>query len=128
VQYEFLIKKAKPFLSLPSGHSKHFSFLVKRRNIVGFGYNKSFVTHPLARRYGYRFSAVHSELDCILSFNGPPRELSRYTMINIRFMADGSLGLSKPCPICQSLLKSFGITDVLYSTKDGFRELQDATL
>lgn len=123
INYNFLVPKARNFLSLPTGHSKHFSFLLKRRNIVGFGYNKSFTTHPVAKRYGYRFAAIHSELDCILSFNGPPRELAYYTLVNLRFLANGKLGLAKPCKICQQLLSNFGIKNIIYSNMYGDFEL-----
>ena len=123
MKYDFLINKAKPFLELPTGHSRHFSFLLRRRNIVGFGYNKSFTTHPIAKQYGYRFAAIHAELDCILSFNGPPRELKNYTLVNLRFLANGKLAMAKPCQICQSLLNNFGITDIVYSNQNGEFEL-----
>lgn len=127
MDYNFLIRRARHFLSLPIGRNKHFSFLMKRRNIVGFGYNKSYTTHPIANKYGYRFASIHSELDCILSFNGPPRDLAQYTLVNIRFLKNGSVGLSKPCPICQLLLSNFGITHILYTNKSGlFVELNSS--
>ena len=124
MRYSGLVRHASKFIHLPDGHTKHFSFLVKRRNIVGFGYNKTWTTHPIAMQYGYRFDSLHSELDCILSFNGAIRELYKYTLVNIRFMADGTLGMSKPCRICQRLLKNYGIRDVFYTDENGeFKKL-----
>lgn len=125
MNYKFLIPKALALIDLPTGRSKHFSFLLKRRKIVGFGYNRSYDTHPIAYKYGYLFSGIHSELDCILSFNHAPRELHRCTMVNLRFLADGTLSMSKPCKKCQELLRNFNIDKIVYTNRLG--EFVDAT-
>lgn len=106
-------------LDLPDTKYKHFSFLTQRNKVVSIGYNLSFHTHPLAKKYGYRFSNIHSELDAIKKFPFSPSLLPKYTMVNIRIMGSSRLGLSKPCRKCQRLLKDFGITNIWYSTHNG---------
>jgi len=107
-------------------NSQHISFLVKNKKcnqIICFGINNKRKTDPLANKYGYRFSCVHSEVACIKLFPYPPSKLSQHIMINIRIMADGSIGMSKPCKICQKLLKDFGIQKVYYTNRSGKFEL-----
>lgn len=119
MNYQFLIPKAKSLLDLPSGRSKHFSFLLRKKKIVGFGYNRSYDTHPIAHKYGYRFDCIHSELDCILSFNHPVRELHKCVLVNLRFLRNGTLAMSKPCQCCQKMIVGFGIKSVIYTNNAG---------
>lgn len=113
--FDRLITISKKLIQLPDARHKHFSFIVKRNKILSVGYNLSFTTHPLSHKYGYRFSNIHSEMKAILDFPYPPTYLRDCTLINIRIMADGSVGLSKPCSKCQKLLKDFSITNIYYS-------------
>jgi deoxycytidylate deaminase len=99
------------------GHSKHFSFLVERNKIISMGWNRSFDTHPLAKRFGHRFNCVHSELDCILNFPYPFPHLSYYTLINIRLVGT-EFRMAKPCLKCEKMLDFFGISDIIYSTNN----------
>ena len=123
-RFDRLIGIAYSMLDLPDTKYKHFSFLIKRNKIVSVGYNLSFKTDPLAKKYNYRFNNIHSELKAILNYPFPPATLSKYTMVNIRIMGNGSIGLSKPCKKCQQLLRDFGISRVWYSTfTEGFKKL-----
>lgn len=124
MRYDYLTRKARQLLDLPNGRVKHFSFLLQKKKIVGFGYNQSFTSHPIAKKYGYRFEGIHSELHCLLSFCRPLREVGDYVMVNVRFMADGSLGIAKPCNRCQKLLRDLGLLEVVYSTENGYLSLK----
>jgi deoxycytidylate deaminase len=111
-------------LDLPDTKYKHFSFLIRRNKIVSVGYNLSFHTHPIAKKYKYRFSNIHSELAAIKNFPYSPSLLYKYTMVNVRIMGNGCIGLSKPCDKCQQLLLDFDIRKVLYSIHGGdFKKL-----
>lgn len=114
-----LFETANNLIHLPDARSKHFSFIVERNCILSVGWNKSFKTHPLAKRYGHRFSSIHSELDAIKNFPYAPASLIYYKFVNLRIMGDGSVGLSKPCVHCQELLAKFGIEQIYYSDHDG---------
>lgn len=108
-------------LHLPSGRSKHFSFILDGYRVLSEGWNQTFKTHPLAAKFGHRFSAIHAELDAIRKFPMENSYLKFCTMVNVRIMADGTIGLSKPCVHCQKLLDAFGLHDIYYSTPEGFK-------
>lgn len=118
-RFKKLIGISKRLIDLPDARHKHFSFLMLRNKIISFGYNLSFTTHPISHKYNYRFSSLHSELKCILEFPYPNRMLKNYTLVNVRIMANGDIGYSKPCKHCQKLLKDFGIHKIYYSRFDG---------
>jgi len=98
---------------------RHISFIILKNKIVSIGYSHSKKTDPLAKQYGHRFNSVHSEISAIKKFPFRIKKLSKCTMVNIRIMADGTIGMSKPCIHCQKLLKDFEIGEVYYTTKDG---------
>lgn len=69
-------------------------------------------------RYGFKYPAKHSEIDCINNFPYPPGELSKYTMWNTRIDRNGLIKLAKPCKNCQIVLNQFNI-DVVYTNHEG---------
>lgn len=114
------VKISRKLIDLPDRRSnKHFSFLILKNRIISVGYNLSFTTHPIAHKYGYRFDTIHSELKCIRNFPLSPSYLEKCTLINIRIMNDGSLGISKPCSKCHQLLRDFNISSVYFTDRNG---------
>lgn len=106
-------------LDLPNCHQRHFSFIVKRSTIVSFGWNKSYKTHPLAAKWGHRFSDIHSELSAIANFPYHISELNNYDFINVRVRRDNGLyGYSAPCLHCTKMLIAFGITSITYVNRN----------
>ena len=97
---------------------KHVSIIVRKNEVVAVGTN-NFRTHPLAKKYGYRFDEVHSELDALLRYKGPKDNLK---LFNFRFNRFGDMRMSKPCcnclPWCEALFD-----DVWYSTNEGIIHL-----
>lgn len=114
-KYQKLIKLARQLLNGVPSRQKHFSFLIIRNKVVSFGFNYSFKTHPLAKKYGHRFSSTHSELKALADFPFRTSKLSDCKLINIRIMANGSLGMSKPCNHCQVMLRDYGIKVIVYT-------------
>ncbi len=100
---------------------KHVTFILYQNKIVSSGYAQAFKTDPIAKRYGYRFESIHSELHAIKRFPYRPSKLVDCQFVNIRFMANGSIGMAKPCLICQKLLVAFGVKkkNIHYTNKDG---------
>ena len=82
-------------LSIPRP-KKPVSIIVRKNEVVSVGTN-IFRTHPLAKKLGYRFDEVHSELDALLRYKGPKDNLK---LINYRFNRFGSMRMSKPCCYC----------------------------
>jgi hypothetical protein len=119
-RFDKLIKISNRLIDLPDSRSnKHFSYLLIRNKIISMGYNLSFTSHPIAHKYGYRFDAQHSELKCLLNAPYPPSIFNRCTLINIRIMSNGLIGISKPCPKCQQLLRDFNINRIYFTNREG---------
>ena len=119
MKFQKLVNLSYKMLDLPDSRSKHFSFILIRNKILSSGFNLGFKTNPLSKKYGYRFNSIHSELKAIKNFPYPPSFLSKCKIVNVRIMANGELGMSKPCKKCQKLLSDFDISDVWYSNRNG---------
>ncbi len=98
---------------------KHVSLIVRKNEIVSVGTNH-FRTHPLAKKYGYRFDEVHSELDALLRYKGPKDNL---VLVNYRFNRFGDMRMSKPCCMCLPWCSAV-FDEMWYSTNDGMVNLQ----
>jgi len=106
-------------LSIPRP-KKHVSIIIRKNEIVAIGTN-NFRTHPQAKRYGYFFDEVHSELDAILRYKGTKDNLK---LLNYRFNRFGDMRMSRPCckclPWCIALFD-----DIWYSTNDGIKNYRE---
>tara|TARA_R100000152_G_C6623277_1_gene73277 strand:- start:108 stop:506 length:399 start_codon:yes stop_codon:yes gene_type:complete len=108
---------------------KHVSFVVKKNKIISIGVNRANKTHPLARKYGARFSTIHSELDAIIRAYRE-KDFDRCTLVNVRL---SSVSMSrnipvtrkaKPCPSCMKLILGCeNIKEVYYTTNKGWEKL-----
>ena len=119
MKFHKLVKLSHKMLDLPDVQNRHFSFILMKNNILSMGHNTGYKTHPLAKRYGHRFNAIHSELAAVKNFPYPPSLLGKCKIVNIRIMANGNLGMSKPCKHCSKLLQDFDLTNVWYTNKQG---------
>tara|TARA_B100001094_G_scaffold117354_1_gene113201 strand:+ start:652 stop:1020 length:369 start_codon:yes stop_codon:yes gene_type:complete len=98
---------------------KHTSIILRKNEIVSVGTNLN-RTHPMAKKYGYLFDEVHSELDALLRYRGPKDNL---TLINYRFNRFGNMRMSKPCRKCTPWC--VGVFDkIWYTTNEGMNELK----
>tara|TARA_X000001388_G_C2169873_1_gene99375 strand:- start:172 stop:537 length:366 start_codon:yes stop_codon:yes gene_type:complete len=100
-------------LSIPRP-KKHVSIIVRKNEIVAVGTN-NFRTHPQAKKLGYRFEEVHSELDALLRYKGPKDSLK---LFNFRFNRFGDMRKSKPCCLCLPWCQGI-FDDIWYTTNDG---------
>lgn len=112
-------KLAMASFDLPNSSKKHFSFIIERNKIVSFGWNDGWKSHPLAAKYGHRFSGIHSELAAIRNFPYPPGYIKNFTLLNIRIRNDKTCGMSRPCLACFNLLAHFGLYNIFYSNEKG---------
>lgn len=100
-------------------HFKHGAVLVKGGSVINASCNKDKFS-----RFGNRFrntkvcghATHHAELGCIL---GLDKNLTQgTTMYVVRMNRAGDLRLSKPCPMCEDILKFCGVKKVVYTTGD----------
>jgi len=118
-----LIKISRDNLHLPNSRTKHFTFIVTGQKVICMGYNNSWKTSPLAKRFGHRFHTIHSELSAIKKFPYPIEQLHKYDVVNVRLTKTGMLALSKPCIFCCDMLDFFNVKNIWYSYQEGFIEL-----
>jgi deoxycytidylate deaminase len=89
--------------------------VVKGGRVIAVGINKlksGIVKHP-----SYGSKAIHAELDAILTID--PEKLKGATVYVGGITKTGGLLKSAPCPICQSLLREYGIRCVVFHEKTG---------
>jgi tRNA(Arg) A34 adenosine deaminase TadA len=97
--------------------NKHFSFIVRKHNVLSIGWNMARKTHTMAYRHGYPFPFIHSELAAIKNFQATPSELSRCILVNTRIIK-GRIALAKPCKHCRNLLDIFEFKKIFYTTDE----------
>ena len=97
--------------------SRHGAVLVRGGSILNFSKNSTRFT-----RFGQRFIPYdqtwrrphHAEIGCIL---GMPRSVTKGATIYVaRVSKRGETKNSKPCSICQAVLRHVGIKKVIYTT------------
>lgn len=121
--FKKLIKHAIENIHRPVGRNKHFSFILRRNQVMSIGYNDDQTTHPLGHKFGYWNCSIHSELHAILQFEPNWNELRRCVLVNIR-LGKGGPKMSRPCSSCQRLLKKFQFKEIWYSDQNGnFRRM-----
>mgnify|MGYP001959706850 FL=1 len=94
---------------------RHGALLLRGSNIIGLSTNKN--RHS---RFGNRFrdrdcghATQHAELGCILGIDR--RKTKGSVMYVCRIGKKGDFRLSKPCSMCQSVLRYVGVKKVYYS-------------
>jgi deoxycytidylate deaminase len=124
MKFDRLIIKAQELLPYIDSRSrcKHISFLLEGNKIISAGFNQGFKTHPIGKLNQHRFDNTHAELAAIIKTRWRIDKLGKLTLVNLRFLKDGNLSMSKPCIPCQKMLFSFGITDIWYSNTAGEME------
>lgn len=102
--------------SLVDRPNKHVSMIFLKDQLVAIGINSKYKTHPLARKYGYLFDNMHSELAAWLQVRH--MEHQKMTLVNWHFNNRGQMKLAKPCDKClQWVLTAFH--EIWYTTPSG---------
>lgn len=114
-----LVDLAFELIHLPKATNKHFSFILRRNNIVSIGVNYSAKTHPLAIANNFRYGAIHSELNAIKKCPIHPSDLYRCKLVNVRVNSRGLVCQSKPCQLCENMLRQFEFREIWYTSKEG---------
>jgi len=118
----------------PTFKARIAAAMVYKNEIIAMGINST-KTHPMQRKFAIpKYSSpnteriyLHAEIDCIVRSIRKVDDdtLRRSTMYVYRSKIDmdskKTVGaMSKPCPGCESCIRSFGISRVCYSTEDGY--------
>ena len=101
----------------------------KRGRAIATGTNDYFRIHPLmkfhAELVGESSEKIwkHSELEALLQ----SKSKDVHSILVQRFDSEGRPKIAKPCKTCQSIIKSFGVKIVRYTTEEGIAEYANST-
>lgn len=122
--FQMLTRLAMKSPGVSNGRVRMAAGIVYRRHLVATGVNQM-KTHPMMMGEGYREDQLymHAEVDAIRNALKllTAEELSKSTLAIVRVKRPhiGAKtwihGLAKPCPGCQTIIESFGITDVVWT-------------
>lgn len=108
-------RKAKE-VAMNNGEIFHIAaILIRNKHIVRIGTNSS-KTHPKFRRLyrnGGEGAHLHAEMD-VLRFARPGD-----CLLVLRFSANGTLTMAKPCEHCQKFIRQLDLGKVKYTDWDG---------
>jgi tRNA(Arg) A34 adenosine deaminase TadA len=93
---------------------KHGAVLVKGGSIISVSHNVS-IPSKFADRYKIHggIATRHAEINCVLGLD--KKVTSGAVLFVVRVSRGGNLRLSKPCPMCRSVLEYVGVKKVYYS-------------
>ncbi len=105
-------------ISIRSSHKQHFigACIVKKNRIISLGYNQ-LKTHPKSPS---KFKSLHAETHALLGI--PLEQLRGASIYVFRKTRNNTLGNSKPCRDCESLLRAVGIKNVFYCLPSGYAQ------
>ena len=101
---------------------RHLSALIKGGKVVRYSHCK---LSGVPNCCNTRGRSCHSEMEVIKPFVLKNKDMSKYTIWNIRWTRKGEIVNSCPCYHCQQTLLKIGLTDVVYSCDDGTFEKVD---
>lgn len=114
-----MIRKAILEASLSTFNTQKMGAIItKGGRILSSGHNKRRGYTKYYTRGAWKDS-LHAERDAIIKLlsKGRADQLVGSTIYVTRLMADGSLGMSKPCALCEELIRKVGIKKVVYTSR-----------
>lgn len=109
----------------PYKHTKTVSFLIYKGRVVSFGINSD-KTSPLQNKYRlctdlkYIENFVdkeHSEVNCLRK-SDESINFSKCEIVIISKKKDGEFRLARPCDVCMTAIKDFGISKIYYTNRN----------
>lgn len=109
----------------PYKHTKTVSFLIYKGKVVSFGINSD-KTSPLQNKYRlctdlkYIENFVdkeHSEVNCLRK-SDESINFSKCEIVIISKKKDGEFRLARPCDVCMTAIKDFGISKIYYTNRN----------
>jgi len=92
----------------------HYSFIIQREKVVGFGMNRR--SSPLTLLGYPDYSKMHSEIDAYFKVKGLLEKNKPFEVVNIRLTKTNRIVMSQPCPCCSSFLYKSGCDSVWFTT------------
>lgn len=90
------------------------AILIKKNKIVGIGYNQ-IKTHPKSPD---NWNMIHAEFHCLLGVDVSDVEGSTM-FVYMEKKNSKKVGVAKPCPTCENMLRLGGVKKVLYTVYGG---------
>lgn len=109
----------------PFRNTKTVSFLVYKNKIVSIGVNTD-KTSPMQKLYRMKtdlkdiknfIDKEHSEINCLRKIDSDIN-FSKAEMVVISIRCDGKFRLARPCDVCMSAIKDFGIHKIYYTNRE----------
>lgn len=93
----------------------------KQGRLLSSGRNWHHKTHPMIKKVSL-VKSMHAELDAVLGlrhYDLRGTEIFVYRENNV-----GEPRMAKPCPMCMTILKSFGVKRAWYTTENGVESIK----
>jgi deoxycytidylate deaminase len=119
-------KAARAVSELSDYKQKVGCVVVMGHRIISSGHNSKTKSHAVQakldkQRFGCECTGlVHAEVDALLPLLKRKDDFSRASVYVYREKKDGSLGLSRPCGSCMSLIKELGIKNIYFTNEGGY--------
>lgn len=95
--------------------------LLKKRSLK-WGHNRDLKSHPYLKKFGFHYNqSIHAEMAAIFKVKNK-ENLKGATIVVYRENKKGELAMSRPCEICQRLLREHGFKKMIYTTENGIVE------
>jgi tRNA(Arg) A34 adenosine deaminase TadA len=131
MKIEDLSKRKRRFVELAArsaeqscyGSLRHGAVLIKGGSVLNVANNKENYCSfgDRFRERGSGRATLHAELACVLNLDR--RITHGGTMYVVRVGKDGKHKMSKPCTMCEAVLKHVGVNKVYYSTNEETLEM-----
>lgn len=94
-------------------HHRVGAAIFKGKSLISLGWNST-KTHPSSTT---RYNAHHAEFDCLMG--NYKHDLVGASIFVARITKGGHLGIAKPCPSCEAVIRAAGIKKVYYTNNAG---------
>lgn len=93
---------------------KHGCVIVYKGRIVATGFN-SMSTNP---KSSHRFNKIHAEMAALWKLHS--RITNKHILYVYREHKNGKMAMSRPCKLCEQMIRVVGISTVIYTVEDGW--------
>ena len=117
------LKKAKAMSKLSDHPDYRIGAVIVRQGIIiSSAWNHGKKSHTYIKKYGQDFNkTLHAEIHSILKVKNKYL-LKGATLVTYREKKDGTLGMSRPCPMCYELIRKSGIKRIQFTIDNGIKE------
>ncbi len=102
--------------------SLHAAVIVRGGCIISIGINKPKRNVFVDMHAYHPGCTIHAEIDAILKVRKRTDLTGAKIYVARIKKSDGETGSSKPCPMCQTVIKKFGIKKVYYTSENQYYE------